>query len=145
MKVLISAFFVVLSCMYAYCQKGKTELCIVNPDAVLRKYHTIDELNNLGKGELINLYKERFRVLVYLLPYCALSSKPGITLKDLGIPENSENKTLLEKENKTGEEFDKAVNASLDNFIAYADRSNIIWAILFYEDTIRKVSLGKDY
>ena len=34
---------------------------------------------------------------------------------------------------------------SLDNFIAYADKSNIVWAILFYEETIRKISLGKDY
>ncbi len=126
-------------------QSKTKEVLLVNSHATIQKYHTIDELNNKSKGDLISLYKERFKVLTFLLPYSALSTKPGISLKELGIPENTENKTLLEKENKTGEAFDDAVNISLDNFIAYADKSNIVWSILFFEDTIRKLAIGKDY
>ena len=125
--------------------KLKTELTLVNAKTIITKYYTIEELNALAKGELISIYKDRFRVLINLMPYCALSSKPGVTLRELGIPENSDNKSLLEKEEKSLEIFDQYVKVSLDNFIAYADKTNIVWAILFYEETIRKISLGKDY
>jgi hypothetical protein len=129
----------------SFSQSKTKDIWLINNQALIQKYHTIDELNTKAKGELIVLYKERFKVLTFLLPYSALSTKPGISLKELGIPENSENKSLLEKENKTGESFDEAVNLSLDNFIAYADKSNIVWSILFFEDTIRKLAIGKDY
>jgi len=125
--------------------KGKTELVLVSPKSIINKYYTIEELNVLSKGDLITIYKDRFKVLINLMPYCALSAKPGVTLKDLGIPENADNKALLEKEEKSMEVFDQYVNSSLDNFIAYADKNNIVWSILFYEETIRKISLGKEY
>lgn len=125
--------------------KNKTELTLVNPKAIINKYYTIEELNNLSKGDLINIYKDRFKVLINLMPYCALSTKPGTTLKDLGMPENTENKALLDKEAKSMEVFEQYVNTSLDNFIAYADKNNIVWSILFFEETIRKISLGREY
>lgn len=129
----------------AFCQSKTKEVTLVNPQANIQKYHTIDELNAKAKGELIALYKERFKVLTLLLPYSALSTRPGMTLKELGIPESSENKALLEKEGKTGDAFNESVNVSLDNFIAYADKTSIVWSILFFEDTIRKLAIGKDY
>jgi hypothetical protein len=129
----------------SYSQSKTKEIILINQQATIQKYHTIDELNSKAKGELINLYKERFRVLTFLLPYSALSTKAGVSLKELGIPENSDNKTLLEKENKAGDLFNETVNTSLDNFIAYADKTSIIWSILFFEDTIRKLAIGKDY
>ncbi|HVD99507.1 MAG TPA: hypothetical protein VNB90_14965 [Cytophagaceae bacterium] len=141
---ILTLFFSVLS-VQAFCQTKTKEITLVNPQASIQKYHTIDELNTKSKGELITLYKERFKVLTFLLPYSALSTRAGVSLKELGIPESSENKTLLEKENKTGEAFDEAVNQSLDNFIAYADKTSIVWSILFFEDTIRKLAIGKDY
>ncbi len=146
-KVLfVVLFFSVLSIEKSSAQaKNKPELTIVNANTIIAKYYTIEELNALAKGELINIYKDRFRVLMGLMPYCALSTKPGTTLKDLGIPENADNKTVLEKEVKSLEAFDQYVNASLDNFIAYADKNNIVWAILFFEESIRKISLGKEY
>jgi len=141
---ILTLFFSVLS-VQAFCQTKTKEITLVNPQASIQKYHTIDELNTKSKGELITLYKERFKVLTFVLPYSALSTRAGVSLKELGIPESSENKTLLEKENKTGEAFDEAVNQSLDNFIAYADKTSIVWSILFFEDTIRKLAIGKDY
>lgn len=136
--------FLVLCISFIHAQSVKPSTAIVSAQATIQKFHTIDELNNLGKGDLINLYKERFKVLTYLLPYSALSTKPGATLKDLGIPDNSENKTLIDKENKAAADLEKAVNTSLENFIAYADKNNIIWSILFFEDMIRKLMIGKD-
>jgi hypothetical protein len=129
----------------SFSQSKTKEVTLINSQALIQRYHTIDELNAKAKGELITLYKERFKVLTFLLPYSALSTKAGMSLKELGIPENSENKTLLEKENKAGEVFNETVNVSLDNFIAYADKTSIVWSILFFEDTIRKLAIGKDY
>jgi hypothetical protein len=129
----------------ASAQTNKVPTPIIRPEVQLDKYHTIDELNQLNKGDLIQLYKKRFQVMGQLLPYIALTTKPGTTLKDLGIPDNSENKSLLEKEGKASAELDKSVQESLDAFIAYADKSNIVWAILFYEEIIRKILMGKDY
>jgi len=124
--------------------KGK-EIVLVNPEARVNKFHTISELKAKNKGELITIYKERFKVITYLLPYAALSNKPGTTLSILGIPENTENKSLIEKEVKATEQLNQALSASLDNFIAYADSDNIIWSILLYEEMIRKLLIGKDY
>jgi hypothetical protein len=121
------------------------EIVLVNANAKVDKFHTINDLKSKNKGELINIYKERFKVITHLLPYTALSNKPGVTLNVLGIPESSENKSLIEKEAKATDQLNDAFSVSLDNFIAYADSDNIIWSILLYEDLIRKLLLGKDY
>ncbi len=128
-------------------QNTKTgkEIILINAEAKVNKFHTISELKTKNKGELILLYKERFKVITYLLPYAALSNKPGINLSTLGIPESTDNKTLIEKEAKATEQLNQALSLSLDNFIAYADSDNIIWSILLYEEMIRKLLLGKDY
>lgn len=144
-KFLFTILFSYAIAVQSFSQSKTKEVTLVNSQALIQKYHTIDELNSKAKGELISLYKERFNVLTFLLPYSALSTKAGVSLKELGIPENSENKTLLEKENKAGDVFNETVNTSLDNFIAYADKTSIVWSILFFEDTIRKLAIGKDY
>jgi hypothetical protein len=125
--------------------KNSKEIVLVNSDAKVDKFHTISDLKSKNKGELIAIYKERFRVITYLLPYTALSNKPGVTLNVLGIPENTENKSLIEKEAKATDQLNQAFSVTLDNFIAYADSDNIIWSILLYEEMIRKLLLGKDY
>jgi hypothetical protein len=123
----------------------KEELSLIDPSITISNFYTIDELNTMGKAELIKLYKERFKVIINLLPYNALTSRPGVTLEELGIPQTSENKDLVVEEEKNREVFYRSFDASLNNFIAYADKSNIVWSILFFEDTIKRVSLGKDY
>lgn len=145
LKKLAFLFLLIGLAVPAFSQSKTKEVTLVNPQANIQKYHTIDELNTKPKGELIAIYKERFKVLTLLLPYSALSTRPGMTLKELGIPESSENKALLEKEGKNAEAFNESVNISLDNFIAYADKTSIVWSILFFEDTIRKLAIGKDY
>jgi hypothetical protein len=142
----------ILFCLTAFSAKilgqtknKKEESSLIDPSITISSFYTIDELNAMGKAELIKLYKERFKVIINILPYNALTSRPGATLEELGIPQTSENKALLVEEEKNSEVFYKSFDASLNNFIAYADKSNIVWSILFFEDTIKRVSLGKDY
>lgn len=134
------------TCHITYGQKVKEkETTLISPEAKIEKFYTIDELNKMGKADLIKLYKERFKVVILLLPYSALSTTPGASLESLGIPANSENKDVLDKETKVSADFYEAVDLSLNNFIAYADKAHIVWSIILYEDIIRKINLGKDY
>jgi hypothetical protein len=143
----LSIFFVLVGKQTVQAQHSKNskEIVLVNADAKVDKFYTMSDLKSKNKGELIAIYKDRFKVITYLLPYTALSNKPGITLNVLGVPENTENKSLIEREAKATEQLNQAFSVTLDNFIAYADSDNIIWSILLYEEMIRKLLIGKDY
>ena len=75
--------------------QSKVPQSIISRTALVKKYHTKPELENLQKGPLLELYIERIKVLVKTLPYIALVSKPGVTLTDLGIPEDANNTKAL--------------------------------------------------
>lgn len=122
----------------AFAQKGSTtSLTYVSADAVLNKTHTKDELELLGKLELTTIYQERVAIITEVLPYLALHSKPGATLTDMSIPQTSANISHLEKEVKNKQEYISSVNETLVDIIPYADKQNIIWSILFFENIIK--------
>lgn len=131
---------------FAFAQKKEKEkektasssMTYVSPDAKIEKYHTEEELKKLGKIELTQLYMERVRVITEIVPYLALHTKPGATLKELGIPENETNVKHMEKEVTNKSNYLKAVQETLDDIIPFADKINIIWSILLYEDIIKK-------
>ncbi len=122
-------------------EKEKTAastMTYVSPDAKITKYHTEEELKKLGKIELTQLYMERVKVITEIVPYLALHTKPGATLKELGIPENEINVKHMEKEVTNKNNYLTAVQETLDDIIPFADKVNIIWSILLYEDIIKK-------
>jgi hypothetical protein len=145
MKILISklSFIVFLVSIFAsintFGQKekgGTTTLTYVNADAVLKKTYTKEELELLGKLELTTIYQERIGIITEVLPYLALHSKPGATLTDMSIPQTPANISHLEKEVKNKEVYVASVNETLVDIIPYADKQNIIWSILFFQDII---------
>ena len=71
-----------------------------------------------------------------MLPYLALHSKPGATLTDMSIPQTPANISHLEKEVKNKQVYIASVNETLVDIIPYADKQNIIWSILFFQDII---------
>lgn len=112
----------------------------VSKDAVIDKYHNEVELEKLGKLELTDLYLKRVQVLTEIMPYLALNRHPaGGTLKDLGIPETKSNLSHLEDEVKNKKNYLESVNETMHDIIPYADKGNIIWCILFLEDTLHKI------
>jgi hypothetical protein len=122
-------------------EKGSTAtstMTYVSPEAKISKYHTEEELKKLGKIELTQLYMERVKVITEIIPYLALHTKPGATLKELGIPENEINVKHMEKEVTNKNNYLNAVQETLDDIIPFADKVNIIWSILLYEDIIKK-------
>jgi len=149
MKIVISKLSVIafLVFMFAgantFAQKEKSAtptMTYVAVDAVLKKVYTKEELELLGKLELTTIYQERIGIITEVLPYLALHSKPGATLTDMSIPQTPANLSHLEKEVKNKQVYVASVNETLVDIIPYADKQNIIWSILFFQDIILRSS-----
>jgi len=119
-------------------KNAATSLTYVSANAKLTKTYTKDELEKLGKLELTAIYQERIAIITELIPYLALHSKPGASLTEMGIPQTGANVDHLEKEVKNKQVYLASVNETLDDIIPYADKQNIIWSILFFEEMILK-------
>jgi hypothetical protein len=96
----------------------------------------------MGKIELTEIYMERIIVLTEIIPYLALKSKPGATLKEMGIPETKANIEHMQNAVKSKKAYLDAVRGTLDDVIPYSDKSNIIWSILFFERMIKRAQEG---
>lgn len=114
----------------------------VAPTATLSKIYTKEELEKLGKLELRNIYIECFVIASEIMPYLSLHTKPGATLKEMGIPETKENLDHLQNAVKAKKAYIDAVKKTLDDVIPYSDTKNIIWGILFFQDIIKKAQDG---
>lgn len=141
-NVKILGFILALLCtntVFAQKDKGSSiSNTYVNADAVLTKTHTEEELKALGKSDLVKIYMERVSIITEITPYLALRSKPGATLKEMGIPESPQNTEHLTKESKNKSNYLSSVKDTLDDITFYADKDNIIWSILFFEEIIQK-------
>lgn len=145
-KILLAIAFLGMA-TFAFAQKKDknapavpltSNLTYVSADAKIDKYHTEEELKKLGKIELTTLYLQRVKVLTEILPFLALHTKPGATLKEIGIPETDANIKHMEKEVTNKQSYLAAVGETLDDIIPFADKVNIIWSIMLYEDLIKK-------
>ncbi|WP_347052187.1 hypothetical protein [Flavobacterium olei] len=112
---------------------------IISTTALIRKYHDQKELSGMQKGELLELYIERIKVLVKTLPYIALVTKPGVTMADLGIPDDSENKKILDGQAEGTTTFLDTTVEFQRKMMPYSDKGNLIAAILFYENTLKSL------
>ncbi|MFC3334776.1 hypothetical protein [Flavobacterium palustre] len=130
-------FFVAMNIVSA--QDKKTNQSIISTTATIRKYYDLKELQNLKKGELLELYIERINVLVKTLPYIALATKPGVTLTDLGIPNDNDNKKVLTEQEEITNDFLNTTVAFQRKMTPYSDTKNLIAAILFYENTLKSL------
>ena len=98
----------------------------------------------MNKGELIVLYKERVRLLINMLPNIALASKPGISMTDVGIPDNAENRKALDTQIQNTNDYLNNTEVFQTNFLSYSDKINIINCILFYETTLKALNVLND-
>ncbi|WP_405208242.1 hypothetical protein [Aquimarina sp. LLG6339-5] len=117
---------------------------LYNNENLINRFHTIDELQDLNKGALIELYLERTREIFTVLPYLSLSNQPGTSLSDIGIKEDSDNVKVVEKNNEIAERAFVYTTNTVKELVPYSDTDNIIWAILYFEEMIKKMRLGKD-
>jgi len=141
--LIIIIFFLMTSVCFA--QKKKNSISMITGKVTIEKYHSHAELNKMSKGDLLSLYIKRIEVIVNILPNIAFATKPGITMASLGIPETKENKKALEANQEASVEyFDSTVNFQ-KSILPYSDTSDLIAAILFYEETLKSLHTYNDY
>ena len=136
MKKLILFSFLLVVCV-SFAQDKNAPQSIISNDVAIKKYHNKEELDRMEKGELLGLYIERIESLVKTLPYIAFATKPGKTMSTYGIPNTKENRKSLEDKVEATTEFLDTTVEFQKKMLPYSDKSNLIAAILFYEQTMK--------
>ncbi len=136
-------FFLAMSNGFA--QKKDEAQNIISGKVSITKYHDREDLEKMQKGELLDLYTERIEVIVNILPNIAFATKPGITMTSLGIPDTKDNRKALE-DNKNASKiyFDSTIEFQ-KKVLPYSDKSNLIAAILFYEQTLKSLHTYNEF
>ncbi|MBW1294608.1 hypothetical protein [Aquimarina litoralis] len=134
-------FIFFLFIQYSYGQK-KDEAIFFNKKDQITRFHTISDLENLKKGQLIKLYQDRIKEIVTVLPFLSLTNEPDVRLSDLGIKEDSNHIKSLKKSTEASQEAITAFQTSVEELVPYADTEKIILTILYFEDIIKKMRIG---
>jgi hypothetical protein len=134
-KLILFSFLLIVSISFA--QNKNVPQSIISNDVAIKKYHSKEELDRMEKGELLGLYIERIESLVKTLPYIAFATKPGKTMSTFGIPNTKENRKALEDKVDATNEFLDTTMEFQKKMLPYSDKSNLIAAILFYEQTMK--------
>lgn len=125
-------------------KKSKSQ-SIISGKVAIGKYHDREELDQMNKGKLLDLYIERIEVVVNILPKIAFATKPGVTMSSLGIPDTKDHKKALEAETEATIEYFESTSGFQRTILPYSDKSNLIAAILFYEDTLKSLHTYNEF
>ncbi len=106
------------------------------------KFHTIDDLQALKKGELVKLYQDRVEEIMTTLPFLSLTNEPGVRMNDIGIKEDSRHLKVLRHHTESTRKSLATTKKTIEELVPYADTEKIIWTILYYEETIKKMRIG---
>jgi len=138
-KFILFSFCFLLVTSIGFAQKGDEPKSIINEKVAIKKYHNKEELERMQKGELLTLYVERIESLIETLPYISFATKPGITMSTLGIPNDKDNRKILEKKFESTKDFLEANHEFQKSILPYSDTNNLISAILFYEEIMKSL------
>ena len=141
-KIIFLSLFLVFAISNISAQ-AKKPVSIITQGVGVKRFHEKSELDGMKKGELIGLYVERIRVLINTLPYIALTTKPGVTMEDLGVPMTSENEKILESQKERTASFLDTTVEFQKTMMSYSDKGNIVASILYYESML--IALNKIY
>ena len=127
-------FFIAIGNANAQVKKQKS---IISTGAAMKKFHEKNELDVMKKGELLELYVERIKVLINTLPYIALTTKAGVTMEDVGVPNTQENLKALDVQAENTKTFLESTVSFQKTMMPYSDKGNIIASILYYEEMLK--------
>ena len=137
----IIALFMFIS-LGAFAQKGSPAGQRVIIDTRGVDYHTLKELESANKGQLMDWYCDRIKVLINVLPYMGNATKVGVTLKDAGINETPEIGKLFDEERTNKNNFISSNAIYMKQMLQFADKGDIIKAIMFFEEILQKQNKG---
>lgn len=142
-KLTILSIVFLLVAGFGYAQKDPQS--IISGKVSITKYHDRTELDQLPKGDLLKLYNERIEVIVKILPNIAFATKPGVTMTSLGIPDTKDNRKALEENIQASNTYFDSTIEFQNKVLPYSDKSNLISAILFYEETLKSLHTYSEY
>lgn len=117
---------------------------IISTTASVKNFFDQTALQAMNKRALLDLYVERLRVITYTIPNIALTVKPGVTLEDLGVPMEEKNTLALQKYQDATSAYIANGEAFINLMMPYADKTEIIQGILFYDNIIKSIKTAKD-
>ena len=104
---------------------------------------TIGDLDKLGKLQLTKIYIDQVQKLNLLIPYVPFNQKgEAVALTNMGIPNTKDNNGYIKKFDVSCSSHNEAVDSTMQNVIPYADKPDIIKAILFIQNVIHVIELG---
>lgn len=127
--------FFVLLFSYAYGQDMKNAANV---------NYVLGDLEVLDKIDLTKIYVAKLNKLSSITPYIPFGELQPKTPAELRIPATSINEKAMESYSKTIQAFNQDSDAALSNLIPYADKKDIMDAILFMQEMIAKIeSMGE--
>lgn len=136
--------FLLISSM-GFAQKKNAPISIITGKTNIAKYHHYDDLGEMSKSELLALYVERIQVIVNVLPNIAFATKPGVTMRSLGIPETKDNVRALQDNREASQKYFSSAVDFQKIILPYSDTRDLIAAILFYEETLKSLHTYNDF
>lgn len=94
----------------------------------------------MQKGQLLDLYIERIQTLINTLPYIALTKKPGVTMKDVGVPATAENIKSLTNQKENTQKFLLITIEFQKTMMPYSDKGSLVQSILYYEAMLKELN-----
>ncbi|CAH8282158.1 hypothetical protein EV196_110132 [Mariniflexile fucanivorans] len=138
-KIILFSIGLFLITGISFAQNKNEPKSIISEKVAIKKYHTKEELERMQKGELLFLYMERIEVLIKTLPYIAFATKPGVTMTTLGIPNDSDNRKILDNQFEATDDYYEATTEFHKKILPYSDTSKLISAIIFYEEIMKSL------
>ncbi|WP_281297775.1 hypothetical protein [Flavobacterium limnophilum] len=138
-RITITCIILLLGSAAAFSQSRNAPQSIISRTAIIKKYYDKKELSELPKGILLDLCVERVGVLAKTLPYIALATKPGITMIDFGIPYTSDYRKAYESQEENTKNYLEITSDYQKKILPYADKDDLIKAILFYENILKSL------
>ncbi|WP_103069988.1 hypothetical protein [Aquimarina sediminis] len=132
-------FFLTTSIIFA--QQTNEAIFFTQRDQI-NKFHTINDLQALKKGELVKLYQDRVEEIITTLPFLSLTHEANVRLSDIGIKEDSRHLKILRHNTESTRKSLETTKTTIEELVPYADTEKIIWTILYYEEIIKKMRIG---
>ncbi|GIV43709.1 MAG: hypothetical protein KatS3mg035_0832 [Bacteroidia bacterium] len=101
--------------------------------------YVLGDLEVLDKIELTKIYVAKLNKLSSITPYIPFGELQPKTPSELRIPATSINEKAMDSYSKTIQAYNQDSDAALSNLIPYADKKDIMDAIMFMQEMIAKI------
>lgn len=143
-KIIFLSFLAIIAVNSVNAQSIGATKSLISTSAIVKKYHQKTELEEMKKGELIDLYIERINVVVNKITFIALTNKRGVSISDLGIPNDPNNIKVLENQQESIRTFLGETEKFEKTLAPFADKGDLIDAIIYLESMLKELKLIRE-